>query len=58
MRGPINALVVAWQDGSIQNNFRVSPASGILSLTNPGTITAKDSLGGSATVPVTRNLKS
>jgi hypothetical protein len=47
----------AWQDGSIQNNFRVSPGSGILSLTNPGTITVKDSLGGSATVAVTLNLK-
>ena len=47
----------AWQDGSIQNNFRVSPGSGILSLTSPGTITVEDSLGGSATVPVTLNLK-
>jgi hypothetical protein len=47
----------AWQDGSIQNNFRVSPGSGILSLTNPGTITVRDSLGGSATVAVTLNLK-
>ena len=47
----------AWQDGSILSNFRVSPNAGILSLTNPGTITVKDSLGGSATIAVTINTR-
>lgn len=47
----------AWQDGYIQNNFRVSPGVGILSLTNPGSITVTDNLGGTATIPVTVNTK-
>lgn len=44
-------------DGSILSNFDVSPNAGILSETNPGTITVKDSLGGSATITLTVNLK-
>jgi hypothetical protein len=48
----------AWQDGGIQNNLRVPPGpTTFTSFTNPGSITVKDSLGGSATIPVTVNLK-
>ena len=48
----------AWQDGGIQNNLRVplGPTT-FTSFTNPGSITVTDSLGGSATMPVTVNLK-
>jgi hypothetical protein len=45
-----------WNDGSILSNFAVSPNAGILSETNPGTITVKDSLGGSATIALTVSL--
>ncbi len=44
---------VLQDDGSILSNFAISPNAGILSETNPGTITVKDSLGGSATIAVT-----
>jgi hypothetical protein len=48
----------AWQDGGIQNNLRVPPGpTTFTSFTNPGSITVTDSLGGSATIPVTVNLK-
>ena len=47
----------AWQDGYIQNNFRVSPGPGILSLTDPGSITVTDNLGGTAAIPVTVNTR-
>ena len=48
----------AWQDGGIQNDLRVPPGpTTFTSVTNPGSITVKDSLGGSATIPVTVNLK-
>jgi hypothetical protein len=47
----------ASNDGSILSNFTVSPSAGILSETNPGTITVKDSLGGSATIALTVNLR-
>jgi Putative Ig domain len=48
----------AWQDGGIQNNLRVPPGpTTFTSFTNPGSITVKDSLGGSATIPVTVNPK-
>jgi hypothetical protein len=48
----------AWQDGGIQNNLRVPPGpTTFTSFTNPGSVTVKDSLGGSATIPVTVNLK-
>ena len=48
----------AWQDGGILNNLRVPPGpTTFTSFTNPGSITVKDSLGGSATIPVTVNLK-
>lgn len=47
----------AWEDGYIQNNFRVAPGAGILSETNPGTITVTDNLGGTAAIPVTVNTK-
>ena len=48
----------AWQDGGIQNNLRMPPGpTTFTSFTNPGSITVKDSLGGSATIPVTVNLK-
>ena len=40
-------------DGSFLSSFSISPNAGILSETNPGTITVKDSLGGSATIAVT-----
>ncbi len=40
-------------DGAFLTSFAVSPNAGILSETNPGTITVKDSLGGSATIPLT-----
>ena len=46
-----------WNDGSILSNFAVSPNAGILSETNPGTITVRDSLGGSATIALTVSLK-
>jgi hypothetical protein len=46
-----------WNDGSILSNFRVSPNAGILSETSPGTITVRDSLGGSATIALTVSLK-
>lgn len=45
----------AWTDGYIQQDISVSPT--ILSTTNPGTVTVKDSLGGSATIAITVNLK-
>jgi hypothetical protein len=45
----------AWQDGGIENNLRVPP--GPTTFTNPGSITVTDSLGGSATIPVSVNLK-
>ena len=44
-------------DGSFLGSFSVSPSAGILSETNPGTITVKDSLGGSATIALTASLK-
>jgi Putative Ig domain len=48
----------AWQDGGIQNNLRVPPGpTTFTSFTNPGSITVTDSLGGSATIPVTVNPK-
>jgi hypothetical protein len=48
----------AWQDGGIQNNLRVPPGpTTFTSFTNPGSVTVTDSLGGSATIPVTVNLK-
>ena len=48
----------AWQDGAIQNNLRVPPGpTTFTSFTSPGSITVKDSLGGSATIPVTVNPK-
>jgi hypothetical protein len=47
----------AWTDGYITYNISVSPGAGLLSLTNPGTITVKDSLGGSATIAVAVNTK-
>ena len=43
-------------DGSFLASFSVSPSAGILSETNPGTITVKDSLGGSATIALTVSL--
>ena len=43
-------------DGSFLSSFSISPNAGILSETNPGTITVKDSLGGSATIAVTVSL--
>ena len=43
-------------DGSFLSSFSVSPNAGILSETNPGTITVKDSLGGSATIALTVSL--
>ncbi len=47
----------AWQDGYIQNNLRVPQGPQTLTVTNPGTITVTDSLGGTATIPVTVNTK-
>jgi Putative Ig domain len=48
----------AWQDGGIQNNLRVPPGpTTFTSFTSPGSITVTDSLGGSATIPVTVNPK-
>jgi len=48
----------AWRDGGIQNNLRVPPGpTTFTSFTSPGSVTVKDSLGGSATIPVTVNLK-
>jgi hypothetical protein len=47
----------AWNDGFIIADFRVSAGAGLLSETNPGTITIKSSLGSSSTFPVTVNLK-
>ncbi len=46
-----------WNDGYIIHNVSVPPGAGILSETNPGSITLKDSLGGSVTIPLTVNLK-
>lgn len=43
-------------DGSFLSSFATSPNAGILSETNPGTITVKDSLGGSATITLTVSL--
>lgn len=54
---PWTQLNNPWNDGYIIHNISVSPSAGILSLTNPGTITVKDSLGGSATIAVTVNTK-
>jgi len=48
----------AWQDGGIQNNLRVPPGPTTFpSVTSPGSVTVTDSLGGSATIPGTVNLK-
>ena len=47
----------SWNDGSILADIRVSPESGEISETNPGTITVKSSLGASATFPITVNKK-
>ena len=48
----------AWQDGGIQNNLRVPPGpTTFTSFTSPGSVTVTDSLGGSATIPVTVNPK-
>jgi hypothetical protein len=48
----------AWQDGGIQNDLRVPPGPTTFpSVTSPGSVTVTDSLGGSATIPVTVNLK-
>jgi hypothetical protein len=48
----------AWQDGGIQNNLRVPPGpTTSTSFTSPGSVTVTDSLGGSATIPVTLNPK-
>jgi hypothetical protein len=44
-----------WNDGSFIQNYNVPQNAGILTLPNPGTITVKDSLRGSATIPVTVN---
>jgi hypothetical protein len=47
----------AWQDGYIQNNLRVPQGPETLTVTNPGTVTVTDNLGGTATIPVTVNTK-
>ena len=47
---------VSRDDGSFLSSFSVSPNAGILSESNPGTITVKDSLGGSATIALTVSL--
>jgi hypothetical protein len=44
-------------DGSFLRDFSIPASAGILSLTDPGTITVTDSLGGSATIAVTVSTK-
>jgi hypothetical protein len=52
---PWNQLSDPWNDGYITHNISVPP--GTLSVTNPGSVTVKDSLGGSTTIPITVNNK-
>ena len=54
---PFTQLSNPWNDGYIFHNVSVPPGAGILSQTNPGSITLKDSLGGSVTIPLTVNTK-
>ncbi len=54
---PFTQLGNPWNDGYIIHNVSVSPGAGILSETNPGSITLKDSLGGSVTIPLTVNTR-
>ena len=54
---PFTQLSNPWNDGYIIHNVSVSPGAGILTETNPGSITLKDSLGGSVTIPLTVNTK-
>ena len=44
----------AWNDGSLTANLA---GPGFFTVTNPGSITVKDSVGGSVTIPVTVNTK-
>jgi hypothetical protein len=53
---PHTQLSNPWNDGYIIHNVSV-PGGGILSQTNPGSITLTDSLGGSVTIPLTVNTK-
>jgi hypothetical protein len=53
---PYTQLSNPWNDGYI-HNVSVPPGGGILSQTNPGSITLTDSLGGSVTIPLTVNTK-
>jgi hypothetical protein len=54
---PFTQLGNPWNDGYIIHNVSVPPGAGILSQTNPGSITLKDSLGESVTIPLTVNTK-
>jgi hypothetical protein len=50
---PYTQLSNPWNDGYIIHNVSVPPGGGILSQTNPGSITLTDCLGGSVTIPLT-----
>jgi hypothetical protein len=54
---PFTQLSNPRNDGYIIHNVSVSPGAGILTETNPGSITLKDSQGGSVTIPLTVNTK-